>query len=189
MSSISGLHFGHDNYKWIAHNDDLSRLLAKMFSLIIKTGSGPERWARGLSVMLEKIAGVALVLVNKMRAILLLELEADFNICNKLISGFRMLDLARTRAQEMVPEEIYSGKGRTSEDAIRKTQYCNKFCLSLSLWHKLTRPSATTKLLSSSIASLTLQAFKVTKCAALSMLRPLHNMEFFLRNGFGQSSS
>ncbi len=57
--------------------------------------------------MLEKIAGVALV--NKLRAILLL--EADFNFCNKLIFGKRMLDLAR--ANGMVPEEIYSGKGRT----------------------------------------------------------------------------
>ena len=182
-SSISGLHFGH--YKSIAYDDDLSRLLAKKFSLIVQTGAGPERWARGLSVMLEKIAGVALV--NKLRAILLL--EADFNFCNKLIFGHRMLDLAR--AQGMVPEEIYSGKGRTAEDAILQQ------VLMYDIARITKRPLLVAQVdaaqcydrVALPIASLTLQAFKVPKCAALSMLRPLHNMEFFLRTGFGQSSS
>ena len=62
--------------------------------------------------MLEKFAGVALV--AKLRAILLI--KADFNFHNKLIFGQRMMDLARQHG--MVPEEIYSEKGKTSEDAI-----------------------------------------------------------------------
>ena len=41
--------------------------------------------------MLEKIAGLALV--NKLRAILLM--EADFNFHNKLIFGSHMLDTTR----------------------------------------------------------------------------------------------
>ena len=45
----------------------------------------------GLTVMLEKIAGLALV--SKLRAILLM--EADFNMHNKLIFGKRMLERAR----------------------------------------------------------------------------------------------
>ena len=60
-------------------------------SLIAQTGSALERWARGLSVILKKIAGVAIV--TKLRAILLM--EADFNYHNKLIFGKRMMDLAR----------------------------------------------------------------------------------------------
>ncbi len=62
--------------------------------------------------MLEKIAGVALV--TKLRAILLM--EADNNFHNKLIFGTRLLNLARENG--MVPEEIYSEKGKTAEDAI-----------------------------------------------------------------------
>ena len=59
--------------------------------------------------MLEKIAGVALV--TKQRAILLL--EADFNCHNKLIFGKRMLDLADE--YNIIPDKIYSAKGRTAE--------------------------------------------------------------------------
>lgn len=61
--------------------------------------------------MLEKIAGVALL--TKLRAILLL--EADFNQHNKLIFQHRMLALARENG--LVPEEIFSEKGKTAEDA------------------------------------------------------------------------
>ena len=109
-SSYSGLHFGH--YKSAAFLDYLLEILSKKLTLISQTGSAPKRWARGLSVMLEKVAGVALV--TKLRAILLM--EADFNFHNKLIFGKRMLDLAW--AHNLVPEEIHSAKGKTSEDAI-----------------------------------------------------------------------
>ena len=43
-------------------------------------------------------------------------MEADFNFHNKLIFGTRMLDLARRHG--LVPEEIYSEKGRIAEDAV-----------------------------------------------------------------------
>ena len=101
-SSFSRLHFGH--YKAAAHSKYLSEVHALKLSLIAQTGSAPERWARGLSVMLEKIAGVAIV--TKLRAILLM--EADFNYHNKLIFGKRMMDLARRHG--IVPEEIFSEK-------------------------------------------------------------------------------
>ena len=109
-SSRSGQHIGH--YKAAALSDYLSEVHALKLSLISKTGSPPERWARGLSVMLEKIAGVALV--TKLRAILLL--EADYNYHSKLIFSKRMMELARSHG--IVPEEIYSEKGRTAEDAV-----------------------------------------------------------------------
>ena len=109
-SSFSMLHFGH--YKAAAKSDKLSKLHALKLTLISRFGSAPERWRRGLSVLLEKIAGVALI--TKQRAILLM--EADFNCHNKLIFGKRMLDLASD--YKLIPDEIYSAKGKTSEDAI-----------------------------------------------------------------------
>ena len=109
-SSYSKLHFGH--YTSAAHSDFLSACHAAKLSLITKTGCTSKRWARGLNVMLKKIAAVALVV--KLRAILLV--EADFNFHNKLIFGQRMMDLIRQHG--MVPEEIYSEKGKTSKDAI-----------------------------------------------------------------------
>ena len=62
--------------------------------------------------MLENIAGVALA--TKSRAILLM--EADFNYHNRLIFRSRMMDLARKH--DMIPEEIFSKKGKMAEDDI-----------------------------------------------------------------------
>ena len=87
----------------------LSEVHATKLSLIARTRLTPERWARGLSVMLEKVAGVALV--TKLCAILLK--EGDFNFHNRLIFGKRMLALSRKNG--LVPGEIYSKKNRTAD--------------------------------------------------------------------------
>ena len=58
-SLFSWQHFRH--YKAAAHSELSLEVHAKMIELVIKTGATPERWSKGLSVMLEKIAGVALV--------------------------------------------------------------------------------------------------------------------------------
>ena len=58
--------------------------------------------------MLIKIAGLALV--NKLRAVLLM--EADFNMHNKVVFGKRMLDAVR--AKGVIPDEHYSNKGKTA---------------------------------------------------------------------------
>ena len=109
-ASFSGVHFGH--YKAIAHSDILSKVHALKLTLISKTGSAPNGWARGLSVMLEKIAGVTLV--TKLKAIMLM--EADFNYHNRLIFRSWMMDLARKH--DMISKEIFSEKGKMVEDAI-----------------------------------------------------------------------
>ena len=49
--SYSGLHFVH--HKTAAHSDLLSRAHTIKLLLITKTGSAPEQWAQGLSVILE----------------------------------------------------------------------------------------------------------------------------------------
>ena len=57
--------------------------------------------------MLEKVAGIALV--NKLRAILLI--EADFNFHNKLIFGKRMLNQAQ--AEGVLPTKRLMGSSPT----------------------------------------------------------------------------
>ena len=89
--SKNGRHFGH--YAAAAHSDALSEVHARHLALITKAGAAPNRWSKGLSVMLEKIAGVAVV--TKLRAILLM--EADFNCHNRIIFGDRMMKLAREK--------------------------------------------------------------------------------------------
>ena len=61
--------------------------------------------------MLGKIAGVALV--NKLRAILLM--EADFNFHNKFAFGY--LALNKLYEEGYIPEEQYSQQQSTAKDA------------------------------------------------------------------------
>jgi hypothetical protein len=75
-SSRSSVHFGH--YKVAARVDKFASYFAQKIGFIARTGSPPTPswWGCGLNVLLEKIAGVALV--HKLQAILLM--EADFNM-------------------------------------------------------------------------------------------------------------
>ena len=134
--------------------------------------------------MLEKIAGVAVV--TKLRAILLM--EVDFNFHNKSIFGKRMMDLARRHG--MVPEEIYSEKGRTAEDAV----------LHQVLAYDIAQQKRTPLIVASvdaaqcydriahSIAELSMRAAKVPENSIHCMLKPIREMEFFIRTAFGESS-
>jgi hypothetical protein len=102
---MSGIHFGH--YKSAAHSPLLSDFLARKITLIARSGCPPERWGHGLQVLLEKIAGVALV--SKLRAILLM--EGDFNYMNKWIFGYNAIN----KLYEMgyIPGDQYSQKEST----------------------------------------------------------------------------
>jgi hypothetical protein len=92
--------FGH--YIAGTQSDHISHFHALKATLIMKRGIVLDRWARGLSVMLEKMFGCALI--TKLQSILLM--EADFNSTSKKIYGQRMLNTARS--YKLVPEEIYS---------------------------------------------------------------------------------
>ncbi len=81
----SGLHFGH--YIAGLSPDHISYFHALKATLIIRRGVVLDRWAWGLSVMLEKMCGCALF--TKLRSILLM--EADFNATNKIVYGQQML--------------------------------------------------------------------------------------------------
>ncbi len=107
-SSISGMHFGH--YKAGARSRAISNYHALKITLALKHGFHLTRWEKGLTVMLEKKPGCQII--EKLRAILLM--EADFNSSNKEIFGCRMLD--NVRLYNLMPEEIYSEKGKTADD-------------------------------------------------------------------------
>jgi hypothetical protein len=73
MSSSKALvHVGH--YISTTFSDVVTTFLSRKIALIARGGCPPDRWGHGLQVMLEKVAGIALV--NKLRAILLM--EGDF---------------------------------------------------------------------------------------------------------------
>ncbi len=107
-SSVSGLHFGH--YIAGTQSNHVSHFHALKATLVMKRGIVLDRWSRGLSVMLEKMFGCALI--TKLRSILLM--EADFNAANTIVFGQRMLDHAKNH--NLIPEEIYSKRNRLAED-------------------------------------------------------------------------
>jgi hypothetical protein len=69
-----------------------------------------DRWAQGLSVMLQKLFGCSLI--TKLRAILLM--EANLNCSKKTVFGIRMLDEARR--QNLMPEEVFSKRNKMADD-------------------------------------------------------------------------
>jgi hypothetical protein len=107
-SSFSGRHFGY--YKAGMSSDYITHFQALFATLVMHHGLVMERWARGLSVILEKILGCSSV--SKLRAILLL--EADSNCAYKIIFGYRMMENARHH--NLMPTEIYSKRGRQADE-------------------------------------------------------------------------
>jgi hypothetical protein len=117
-SSELGLHFGHN----IAgcELDHISFFHALRSTLVVKRGVILEQWARGLSVMLEKMFGCALI--TKSRSILLM--EVDFNSTKKIIYGQRMPQTARD--YKLIPEEIYSERNCLSDNGtLAKVLFCD----------------------------------------------------------------
>jgi hypothetical protein len=182
-SSESGLHFGH--YVVGSASDIISYYHAARVTVVIAHAIQLERWSRGLSVMLEKTIGVTLV--TKLRAILLM--EADFNATNKIIYGNRMMEKARK--YNLMPEEIFSERNRMADDGtLSKTLFCD-------LARQARVPAAIASVdasncydrIAHAMASLVFQAFGVPLTAAETMLGTIENMKFFLRTGFGDSTS
>ncbi len=108
-SSISGIHFGH--YKTTTYSATLTDFFARKITIIARCGCPPDRWGHGLQVLLEKIAGVALV--TKLRAILLM--EGNFNYMNKLT--FRYKAIKKLYEMGYVMSDQYSQKESMAEDA------------------------------------------------------------------------
>ena len=75
--------------------------LFSKLTFIARAGWAPSRWGTGLTVLLEKIAGIALV--NKLRAILLF--EADSNMLNSFVFGRQAMEMAREH--NLIPHEQF----------------------------------------------------------------------------------
>ena len=181
-SSPSGIHYGH--YKAAAHSERLSGFLAKKITLISRTGCPPSRWSYGLTVMLEKVAGIALV--NKLRAILLM--EADFNFHNKLIFGKRMLDQARSNG--IIPPEQYSEKQSTAEDGtfdkILQADISRQRRMRMSI---VSADAANCyDRINHCFAALLFLCLGVAIGPTKAMLQTIQMMKFYLRTGWGEST-
>jgi hypothetical protein len=149
----------------------------------MKQGVVLERWGRGLSVMLEKMFGCALI--TKLWSILLM--EADFNATKKVIYGQRMLQTARK--DKLMPEEVFSKRNRLADNGtLIKVLFYNIVCQMRlpagisavdvdNCYNRIVHP----------IASLVFQALGVPQEAIISMLTTIQDMKFFLRTGFGDS--
>lgn len=182
-SSRSGRHFGF--YIAGAKSPLISHYHALQTSIILRRGIRLERWAQGLSVMLEKVQGCSLV--SKLRSILLM--EADFNCANKILYGVRMLD--NVRKYNWMPDEIFSEKNRTADDGtLAKTVFYD-------LVRQSRRPAGLSSVdaencydrIAHAITSLVMQAFGVPSAAVGSMLKSIQDMRFFLRTAYGDSES
>jgi hypothetical protein len=153
--------------------------------LIMKRGIVLDRWARGLSVMLEKMFGCALI--TKLRSILLM--EADFNSTNKLIYGQCMLHTAR--CYKLICEEIYSERNRLADDGtLAKVLFYD-------IVHQTKLPAGISAVdadncynrICHPIASMVFQSLGIPKPAIVSMLTTIQDMKFHLRTGFGDSKA
>jgi hypothetical protein len=181
-SSMSGVHYGH--YKAAIQDPQSTNVLALQLTIIAHSGIPPESWSVGLQVMLEKIAGVCLI--EKLRAIQLY--EADFNCYNQFIFGRQAMQTLADSGY--IPEELFSQKGSTAEDAkFDKTLMVD---LSRQARQPMTVVSADAAYcynrVNHVIMSLVWLALTNGNIPAIvSTLICLQTMKFFQRTGFGES--
>ena len=106
FSSISGRHFGH--YKAATRSYHLSELHASFLHIVSISGICLHRWAKELTVMIEKVGGN--IRVDKLRALILM--EVDFNSLNKLIFSSRMIKCMENK--KCMPEELFGSHKKLS---------------------------------------------------------------------------
>ena len=163
----------------------VTAFLAKKITVIARSGCPPSRWGNGLQVMLEKIAGIALV--NKLRAILLM--EADYNFHNKFVFGYQALNALLESGY--VPEDQYSQRKSTAEDA--KMDSCLTFDISRQLWQPMGSGSVDASNcyghINHIIMAFLLFAITGWSGAIVALLLPIQTMKFYQRTGLGDSST
>ena len=152
-------------------------------STIVHTGIHPSRWGVALQVMIEKIAGVCLV--TKLRSIQLY--EADYNWFNKFI--FNDAALRALEASGLLPEEHYSQRNSTAEDA------CFDKTLTLDISRQSRTPMAIISVdaaqcydrVNHKMMALVWRALQVPLQAIAIIVHCLQYMKIFTRTGWGDS--
>ena len=183
-SSMSGVHYGH--YKAAIQDDTITGALALQLTVVARSGIPPENWSVGLQVMLEKIAGVCLV--EKLRAIQLY--EADFNCYNQFVFGRKAMQTLT--GSGYVPEELFSQKGSTAEDAkFDKTLMAD---LSRQARHPMIITSADAAYCYDRVNHVVMSLVWLVLTngnipAIVAALVCLQTMKFFQRTGFGESKT
>jgi len=180
-SSYSRLHFGH--YIAAADSEVLSTSHADKLTEFARRGVPLARWKVGVTVLLEKIAGVTFV--NKCRARCLF--EVDFNYWTKLIFACRMMKKAREEGG--LPGDIYFRAGGHCDDAtMTKVMFCDHSKI-------MRHPAAISEAnlgecydrMAHPPTSLAMQSWGLPKNSAKIVLTALRLMQFCIRIGFGES--
>jgi hypothetical protein len=181
-SSESGLRFGH--YIAGCKLDHIAHFHALKATLVAKRGIVLDRCSRGLSIMLEKIFGCALI--TKMQSILLM--EADFNATNKIIYQHRMLQVVQK--SKLMPEEIYSEQNCLGDDStlVKVLFYDIVRQTRLPVGISTVNVDNCYDRIAHPIALLIFQSLGVPKDACRSIFMTIQDMKFFLRMGFGDST-
>ena len=182
-SAMSNIHFGH--WKAFLQSAALIDFECRIMTLIARSGIPPDRWSKGLQVMLEKTPGVSLV--DKLRFILLM--EGDKNAYNRMLIGYK----AMRQLEEIhyIPEDQYSQRGGTAEDS----KLDNRLTLDLSrqMVINMTAISADADKcydrINHIVMALALRAVCGDPCVAKSMLEAIQNMKYFQRTGRGDSNT
>lgn len=180
-SSRSKIHFSH--YKVAGLNERYARFFAQKLSFIARTGWAPSRWGFGLTVLLEKIAGLALV--NKLRAILLF--EADSNMFNSFIFADRAL--ATAREYNLIPAEQYAERQSDGQDGAWSKRLFNDISRQSRVPIGIVSADAEScyDRIAHVFTSLVFQAVGVAVSALTVMLSSIQKMKFHLRTGLGES--
>jgi len=180
-SSWSKIHFSH--YKVAGQNERYARFFAQKLSFIARSGWAPSRWGFGLTVLLEKIAGLALV--NKLRAILLF--EADSNMFNSFIFADRALALAREH--DLIPMEQYAEKQSDGQDGAWLKRLFGDVSRQSRVPIGIVSADAEScyDRIAHVFTSLVFQAVGVPLSALSVMLSSIQTMKFHLRTGLGES--
>ena len=116
-------------------------------------------------------------------------MEVDFNATNKIIYGVQMMGSAREH--HLMPEEIFSKKNRMAGDGT----LCKTLFYDIARQSRVPSAKALVDALNCydriayATASMIFQAFGVPILAVETMLSIIENMKFFLRTGFGDSTS
>jgi hypothetical protein len=159
--------------------------LAQKITLMARCRCPPECWGHGLQVLLEKIAGVALV--TKLRAIIFM--EGDFNYMNKWI--FRHEAINKLYARGYLPGNQYSQKESTAEDARLDNQLMMD--LSRQMKHPLATMSANAdkcyNRINHIVMLLLLLAIVGSIGSIVAILFPIQTMKFFQRTARGNSTT
>jgi hypothetical protein len=183
-SSWSQLHFGH--YIAASEDDFLSEIHALKTHLVCSTGYSFPRWKKGLTVMLEKKAGV--ILVDKLRAILLM--EDNFNFANKLQFGCRLVKEAAKRGR-LHPNADGSRKHRQAIETSLNT----KLVCDIHRQKRLPGASASVDAahcydrMVHSFVSLMCQSIGMPQPTIIAMLTTIQEMQFHLRTAYGDSKA